>query len=208
MNIILVRHGESVNNLPGAVWAPDPDLTPQGLAQARLLGERCRALSIDAILCSPTLRTLRTANEISVRKNNMPVQILHELAEVGTDYPIRGHARALEACPAALPYEDVPAGNYGDAYELAIKDPHYLQSRACRVISRARQVYARDASVVLVGHVGINQYLLAAALWMPRPGFKFAQGNACVNIIEYSDGEDGREATRLVTVNDTEHLRG
>jgi len=207
MNIILVRHGESVNNLPGSVWMPDPDLTPRGLEQARLLGGRCEGMAVDAILASPTLRTLRTANEISIRKNNMPVQVLHELVEVGTDYPIRGHARALEACPAVLPYGDVPAGRCGDAYDLAIKDPHYLQSRACRVISRVRQAFAREATIVLVGHVGINQYLLAAALWMPRPGFKFSQDNTCVNIINYSWGEDGGERAQLVMMNDTAHLR-
>jgi len=206
MNIILVRHGESVNNVPGAVWRPDPDLTPRGLEQARLLGKRCEGMAIDAILCSPTLRTLRTANEISIRKNNMPVQVLHELVEVGTDYSIRSHARALEACPAVLPYENVPVGDYGDAYGLAVKDPLYLQSRACRVISRVRQTFAQDASVVLVAHVGFNQYLLAAALWMSRPGFKFLQDNTCMNIINYNLGEDGRETTRLVMMNDTSHL--
>ena len=39
MNIIIVRHGESVNNLPDRTFfVTDPDLTPRGLEQARLLG--------------------------------------------------------------------------------------------------------------------------------------------------------------------------
>jgi len=209
MNIILVRHGESVNNVPGAVWIPDPDLTPRGLEQARLLGERCGGLEIDALVCSPLLRALRTANEISMRKGNMPVHILHELVEVGTDYTVRGYSKAREACPAVLPYEDVPAGDYGDSYGLAIKDPYYLQSRAYRVISRVRQTFPPEAAVVLVAHVGINQRLLAAALGLPPlPGFKFEQGNTCVNVIQYSLDENGREMTRLVMMNDTSHLGG
>ncbi|MCL2300434.1 MAG: histidine phosphatase family protein [Firmicutes bacterium] len=207
MNLIIVRHAESLNNVPGSVWVADPDVSPRGLQQARLLGERCEGLAIDALVCSPLLRALRTANEISIRKNNMPVHILHELVEVGTDYAVRGHARAQEICPAVLPYDDVPAGDYGDGYDLAIKDPYYLQSRAYRVISRVRQTFAADATVVLVGHVGINQRLLAAALRMSLPSdFKFAQDNTCVNVVNYSTGEDGREVTRFVMMNDTAHL--
>jgi len=209
LTIILTRHGESANNVPGAVWVPDPDLTALGLLQARLLGERCGALAIDAIVCSPLLRALRTANEISIRKGNMPVHILHELVEIGTDYPVRGCERARAACPAVLPYEPVPAGDYGDSYGLGIKDPYYMLGRAYRVISRVRQSFSQDATIVLVAHVGINQRLLAAALRMPLPpDFKFAQDNTCVNVIEYTLDASGREKTKLVTMNDTSHLNG
>ena len=209
MTIILTRHGESANNVPGSIWVPDPDLTPLGLSQARLLGERCEALAIDAIVSSPLLRALRTANEISLRKQNMPVHILHELVEIGTDYTVRGYEQAQEACPAVLPYEAVPAGDYGDSYSLGIKDPYYMLGRGYRVISRIRQSFPRDATVVLVAHVGVNQRLLAAALRMPLPpDFKFAQDNTCVNVIEYTLDASGREKTKLVTMNDTSHLNG
>jgi len=209
VTLIITRHGESLNNLPGSTWIPDPDLSPRGLSQARLLGERFAGTHIDALVTSPLLRTLRTANEISVCKNGMPVHILHELVEIGTDYPTRSYARAQEICPAVLPYEDTAGpGDYGDSYGLAIKDPYYLLSRGLRVISRVRQMFEPGSAVVLVGHVGINQRLLAAALRISLPpGLKIAQDNTCVNVIEYSAGEDGREAVRLVMLNDTSHLQ-
>jgi len=208
MELIVIRHGESLNNVPGSTWMPDPDLSPRGIEQARALGERMAGVRIDALLASPLKRALRTANEISIRKGNMPVRILHELVEIGTDYRTICHAEARAFCPAALPYEDLPAGNYGDGYYLHIKDPWYMMSRGYRVISRIRQTFPEDAAVAIVAHVGFNQRLLAAALGIPcPPGLKFEQGNTCVNVIRYSLGEDGREQTRLVLLNDTSHLR-
>ncbi|CAM8921046.1 unnamed protein product [Rhodiola kirilowii] len=50
--IILVRHGESQGNLNGAAYATTPDykiqLTPQGIHQAKLAGERIKKLITDS----------------------------------------------------------------------------------------------------------------------------------------------------------------
>ncbi|MCL2299522.1 MAG: histidine phosphatase family protein [Firmicutes bacterium] len=211
MNIVVVRHGESVNNLPDpSQHTIDPDLTERGLAQARLLGGRCAGMHIDALLSSPLARALRTVNEISLRKDNMPVRVLHELVEIGTDYTTLTHAEALEICPAVLPYEAAPgAGDYGDAWGLEIRDPYYALSRAYRVISRVRQTFPPDATVLLLGHGAFNQRLIAAALRFPfPPDFIFSQENTGVSVVSYRPGENGREVTRLVMMNDTSHLYG
>jgi len=209
MTILIARHGETMNNLPDpALHTVDPDLNARGLAQARLLGERCAGLHIDALLASPLLRALRTAHEISIRKKNMPVHILHELVELGTDYAVLPHGEATKICPAAQPYEAAPgAGNYNDAYALEICDPYYSLARAYRVISHVRQRYPEDATVLLVGHGAFNQRLIAAALRTAfPPDFLFSQANTGVSAVNYRKGEHGREVTRLVMMNDTSHL--
>ena len=209
MNLIIVRHGESVNNLPDpAGYMTDPVLTERGLAQARLLGERCAGMQIDALLSSPLTRALQTVNEISVRRGGQPVHILHELVEIGTDYTVPTHSQALAFCPAALPYAAAPGpGDYGDAWGLETGDPYYALSRACRVISRVRQTFPADASVLLLGHGAFNQRLIAAALRCAfPPNFIFSQGNTGVSVVNYRPGDDGREVTRLVVMNDTSHL--
>ena len=211
MEIIIIRHGESVNNLDDtSLHTIDPDLTPLGLEQARLLGERMAGRHIDALITSPLKRALRTANEISIRKDNMPVQILHEMVEVGTDYTTLTHGQALEICPNALPYDDAPgAGNYGDGYGLSPGDPYYSLSRAYRVVSYVRQSFPGDAAVVLVGHGAFNQRLIAAALRFPLPpGYIFSQQNTGVSVVSYRPDEDETVVTRLVMMNDTGHLYG
>jgi len=211
MTIIIARHGESVNNLPDpSGYMLDPKLTALGLAQARLLGERFAGTHIDALIASPLLRALQTANEISIRKGGMPVRVLHELVEIGTDYTALTHARALEVCPAAMPYEAAPgACDYGDGYALEIRDEYYSLARAYRVISLVRQSYPEDATVLLVGHGAFNQRLIAAALRTAfPPDFIFSQDNTGVSAVNYRPGEDGRTVTRLVKMNDTSHLYG
>jgi len=211
MTILIARHGESVNNLPDpAGYMLDPKLTELGLAQARLLGERCAGLRIDALITSPLLRALQTVNEISVRRDSQPVRILHELVEIGTDYPALTHGEAVKVCSAALPYEAAPGpGDYGDSFELEIRDPWYSLARAYRVISRVRQSYPEDSTVLLVGHGAFNQRLIAAALRASfPPDFIFSQENTGVTVVDYRPGDSGREVTRLVMMNDTSHLYG
>jgi len=211
MNLIIVRHGESVNNLPDTSGhMTDPVLTECGLAQARLLGERCASMRIDALLSSPLARALQTVNEISVRRENQPVHILHELVEIGTDYTTLTHAEALRLCPAVLPFEAAPGPeDYGDAWGLEIRDPYYTLSRAYRVISRVRQTFPADANVLLLGHGAFNQRIIAAALRFPfPPDFIFSQDNTGVSVVNYCSGESGRQVTRLRMMNDTSHLYG
>ena len=74
MELYLIRHGQSANNLrkqalaePGdspAASAPrmaDPPLTDLGKLQARLAGEALREEGITRLYCGPMLRTLQTA---------------------------------------------------------------------------------------------------------------------------------------------------
>ena len=209
MEIIIIRHGESVNNLPDASQhAQDPDLTPLGLLQAQRLGERMANVPIGHLITSPLPRTLRTANEIARHKNNMPVHILHELVEIGTDYIPLPYEKAREICPGVLPYSEITrAGDYGDNYELEIRDPYYSMSRAYRVISRIRQSFCENAIVALVGHGAFNQRLIAAALRLSfPPNYVFSQDNTGVSAISWRPDADGTMITRLVKMNDTSHL--
>ncbi len=67
MQIIGVRHGQSQYNLLG-LCNDDPaaavDLTPLGAEQAATAARHLQALRIDAVYCSPLLRTSRTARII------------------------------------------------------------------------------------------------------------------------------------------------
>jgi len=207
MELYIIRHGESTNNVQGAQWVPDPELTALGVAQAQRLGERMANVKMDYLLSSPLKRALRTAHEISLRQGDLPVHVLHELVEVGTDYLTVTHAQAHAYCPNAQPYDEAGAGDYGDNYGLHLNDPYYILSRAYRVISRLRQSFPEDSTVVLVAHVGINQRLIAAALRMSMPpGIGFAQGNTCVNHISYRSDKHGMPLTRLELMNDMSHL--
>ena len=70
MELYLIRHGQSANNLrkqAPAAAAPrmaDPPLTDLGEMQARLAGESLKDEGITRLYCGPMLRTLQTAQII------------------------------------------------------------------------------------------------------------------------------------------------
>ena len=94
MFVYLVRHGQAYNTHP----APDqpspvnPPLTPVGVAQAKRVAERLRALGVDRLLSSPMIRAVETALVIG-EAVGLPVEIrpgCHELKSRGfTSYSRR-----------------------------------------------------------------------------------------------------------------------
>ena len=85
MELYLIRHGQSANNLrkqalaePGdspAASAPrmaDPPLTDLGKLQARLAGEALREEGITRLYCGPMLRTLQTAQIVGAALDLSP----------------------------------------------------------------------------------------------------------------------------------------
>ena len=83
MELFLIRHGQSANNLreqvlaehPRATPAPrmaDPPLTDLGELQARLAGESLREEGITRLYCGPMLRTLQTAQIVGAALDLSP----------------------------------------------------------------------------------------------------------------------------------------
>lgn len=84
MDVLLVRHGESVWNLEGRFQGrKDSPLSPRGVAQAQALATRLRTEPIDAIFSSPLSRAAATARccaetlELQVALDERLLEISH-----------------------------------------------------------------------------------------------------------------------------------
>jgi probable phosphoglycerate mutase len=77
MIVYLVRHGQGFNtHRPEGEPAPEnPSLTPTGIAQARAVGARLRALGIDRLVASPLRRAVETALIVGDAVD-LPVEVL------------------------------------------------------------------------------------------------------------------------------------
>lgn len=79
MEIVFIRHaqGEHTVRPPASLQIPDPALTETGIGQAAKLKETFPLTSADAVIASPTRRTLQTA---SIWSEDVPcVKIVHPL---------------------------------------------------------------------------------------------------------------------------------
>ena len=160
--LIVARHGESVfsvaGNINGDPFVPGA-LTPDGVEQARRLGDALRGDAIDLCVITEFERTRQTA-DIALEGRDVPRVVVPELNDirVGAAYEGGPFDRYVEWARAATPL-DVPEGGESRA------------GVAARVASGYRKVLARAEDTVLVVAHGlpIRYLLLTVAGEAPRP---------------------------------------
>lgn len=171
MELLIVRHGESLANVEGRMQGSlDSALSERGRAQAMLLGKwlAARGLTWHAAYASPLRRAFETA-EIVTRLTNGPApQPDPDLAEV--------HAGALEGLTrdeiAALhpEYMQRSIDELADFSAFGGESYDDIQSRIGRVCDRWFGSHkAQEDRVLIVAHGGINFQLVKSLVCRPVP---------------------------------------
>jgi probable phosphoglycerate mutase len=125
--LIVVRHGASASILPGQSFPlldghGDPELSPAGHDQARLVAERLHGEPIRAVFVTPLRRTAETAGPLLAATGLRPT-VLADLREVhlgeweGGEYRIRMAQRDPVAIRALMEerWDAIPGGEPMDA---------------------------------------------------------------------------------------------
>jgi probable phosphoglycerate mutase len=153
VSLYLVRHGKTVWNEQQRIqgWGDSP-LTDEGREQARRLGERIRALTLDVAHSSPSSRALTTAR-IALEQRPIPLVVDDRLRERGMGI-LEGvtleQARALHSGFAN--YETAPGGETVEA----------LRHRLTSYLHDAAQGYS--AAIIAFSHALSIRWLQAIAL--------------------------------------------
>jgi probable phosphoglycerate mutase len=159
---ILVRHGESVLGAEGRVNGDptvDNDLTADGEAQARALGDALADVDVDLGVTSEFPRTRQTL-ELTLEGRDVPRLVLPELNEIGFGrWEGAPFEEYLEWAWNHGPEEPCPGG--GETRADAVR----------RLASAFRTILERpERTILVVGHGLALRYLLnAAAGGDPRP---------------------------------------
>jgi 2,3-bisphosphoglycerate-dependent phosphoglycerate mutase len=219
MQLYFIRHAQSANNaLYDATGADvgrvhDPELTPLGQQQAARLAQALRSghpgassaegapgggYGITHLYCSLMVRAALTADAVGQALGLAPIGWLdlHEgggiwLADQASGEPVGlpGNPRsALERRfpRLVLPPEVTEAGWWNRNFE---KKEERLP-RAQRVIQKLLEVHGgTDDRVALVSHGGFYNYVLSAALGLPRSeSFWFVSNNTGISRLDFQDG--------------------
>lgn len=80
MEIVWVRHAEPVRIAPGSGVPADPELTERGVEQAQRLADWLKYETIDAVVSSPKLRALQTAQPIA-DAHGLKVEVVEGIVE-------------------------------------------------------------------------------------------------------------------------------
>jgi len=195
-----VRHGATVlsaeDRFAGAV---DVELSEEGRAQARALGERLGGEPLGAVYTSPLARAVETARLIAAGRGSEPEPIA-ELREIA-----HGHweGRSREEVRAAWPEE----------YARWSLDPFTFAptggETGLSVLARALPVLLalmerhRDAPFLVVSHKATLRLLIGHFLGVELHGYrdKLEQSPCGLNVLETRPGGEAR----LLLYNDVSH---
>ncbi|GHG00840.1 phosphoglycerate mutase [Deinococcus piscis] len=181
MNLLLIRHAQSANNLLYAETGgsegrhADPPLTELGHAQAAALADFARTdatwQSVTHLYSSLMRRSVQTAAPLA-QALGLSVQGLALAYEAGglfergedrTPYavPGRSHADLLADNPALLWPPELEAGAaWAGGFEEYAEDDSVLAARAARVVEALRAGHGEGDTVALVTHGHFTQFLL------------------------------------------------
>ncbi len=196
MELLLIRHGLPVRRELTEGIA-DPELAPDGLAQASLLGEYLASEHLDAVYASSLKRAQQTAEPV-VEGRDLEMRIEPDVAEFDKD------------SSEYVPVEELKANNDPrwqamlDGTMEGWEDHEAFTTRSIAGVNRIIDAH-RGHRVAIVCHGGvINAYLSHVLDFDPgRRGFFYPNYTSIHRIAAASSGE-----RTILTVNETTHLRG
>ena len=198
--ILLVRHG-------GTIWSSDDrfagssdiDLSDDGRAQAKALGKRLAAETIDAAYCSPMKRAIETATLALGARKLTPVrvdglkEIDHGPWEGQRHKDVETKYAADYAAWDADPFMAPPPGGESGLSVLA------------RALPALRRIVVDhpNQTVLVVSHKATNRLVLCSLLGTDERLYreKVTQDLACLNVLLFKTPSQAR----VVLMNDISH---
>jgi broad specificity phosphatase PhoE len=200
MLVYLVRHGETLFNVQGRVQGQqDVPLTETGIAQAKVLAQRLRSETFDAVYSSDLARARVTA-ELIAKHLNVPVCSSPLLRE--------SKLGVVEGLTNEEIEEQYPAHSHEWRRHPESSRPPGAESIS-EVVSRTRSFlqelienHPDGSRVIVVAHVGSIRGTIISALDLPEHVYRaLCVSNASISILRIG-AKPG-----LLLFNDTCHLK-
>ena len=196
LQIMFIRHAQTDYNDIGDRDPSDGELTSTGEHQCVALGERLKALPIDAYITSSLLRSFKTAAGVCKAKDDKPLlQICPELVECGctpgyygcSEEYLQRYYKNTKMCEKLFGTKTYEFGC--EAYEDNVV-------RAQKVINYIRNTYSYGDRIAVFSHHGFLEYLIPTALGVSPHAFRFSLDNTSISIVDIC--RDGNAVLRCV----------
>lgn len=191
MKLILVRHGETLENLKGIVQGHmQGTLSRKGIRQAEKLAFRLKDESIVAIYSSDLKRAADTARLIAKYHPKTPLLFVTELRE----------------CNAGCFTGKKGKGIDWDNLPLDVETRHLMRARVKKLLDRVYEEHPDD-TVLFIGHNGINRALISIIMNKPPEYMKEIKSPSNTSVSIFDIREDKNHKVHLLNcVKHLEHL--
>lgn len=214
MEIVLVRHGQSVENIQGDNYDNyDSELTELGKLQAELVGQRIAAEKFDHVFSSPLVRALGTAS-IIVKHCDSPVACI-KVSRLLSEIQWRNDVTCFTGNELVERY---PGITFLDADFPMEKGWEYMGYETREMVYQRASAFSdylfnnckSDAKVLIISHSGFINAFIAKLLGLDIENIKFIvsegalrfrQDNTCINRFLIEDG-----TCYILSINNHAHI--
>jgi probable phosphoglycerate mutase len=198
--VLLIRHGATTLTAEDRfAGATNVELSDEGRAQARALGERLSEAPIAAVYASPLKRTLDTAELVAAPHGLTPI------ARDGLREINHGRWEQLTRKEVEARFVDEYSNWEQDPFTFAPEGGESGLSVMARALPVLRQIVVAhpNQTVAVVSHKATIRLVLCSLLGIDARGYRdrLDQSPACLNALDFKDPV----RARLVVYNDTSH---
>jgi broad specificity phosphatase PhoE len=198
--LLLIRHGATVLSAEDRfAGSTDVDLSEEGRAQARALGERLASADLAAIYASPMRRTLVTAAIVAEPHDLVPRGV-DGLREIG-----HGRWEGLTRAEVEARFPDEYAAWEEDPFTVAPQAGESGLAVTARALPALREIVLAHPgrNVAVVSHKATIRLLLSMCFGIDARGYRdrLDQAPCCLNVLDFKDPV----RARLMLYNDTSH---
>lgn len=180
MNIIMIRHGESEDNVARIFGTKETVLSEKGIGQIKNIRETVKGLNFSKVYVSPLRRTKETLKYLE-----LDFEALEEKRIQEYDFGIF----------SGLTNEEIEK-NYPLEYKEWVESPHdyiirdgeSLKLVYERLVDFLEDLILRDEDVLLVTHAGIIRLVFCWIFDNIDYFFRFKVENGSINIVTLEDG--------------------
>lgn len=178
MDLILLRHGETLHNRQRRYCSDDCPLSEEGIIQMERAADKINNLIIDRVMVSPLVRA-RESLDIINKYHNFPFEVIDDIRELdpgklkGLTFEEGMDLYPKEVEDYLFDYIDTPlpgGESIRDGYE-----------RAGRVLARVRK---SSGNILMVTHGGFISLFLSRILGDVKNYHRFAVDNASFTLIK------------------------
>lgn len=196
LEILFIRHAETDYDDWAGRDPSDGELTARGEEQCNELGERLRALPIDAYITSSLLRAFKTAVGVCRAKGDDPLlEICPEIIECGctpgyfgcSEEYLNRYYKNTRLCEGLY-----DGGKHN--FPCATKEENDI--RAQKFIDYIKSRFTFGDRVAVFSHHGMLEHLIPTALGVEPHIFRFALENVSVTAVSFC--RDGNVVLRYV----------
>jgi len=196
MELLLIRHALPVRHR-GGTDGPDPDLSDDGIAQARLLAGYLASERLDAVYSSPLRRALQTAAPI-IEHRSLAVAIDDDIAEWddGTEEYVPIEELKASGDPRWATYRD-------GSLDSTAEDFGVFAARIVAAVGDLIDAHPSQRIAVVCHGMVINAFLASVLGLTISSAFFYPNYTSIHRVAAARSGERS-----IVTMNETAHLRG